>query len=115
MRLARQSSLPCKEPCVGLSLDKLRSFAAPRPFCPSTPSRFAQAVSSAVKRTQSLSHGPKSPRSPPVSPSFSPITSGSSVIESKGLTAIKSSFKSSTLQDGDSQIYYLLRRLSCLL
>lgn len=91
MRMTRQSSLPCKEPSMGLSLEKLRSFAAPRPYSPVTPSRFAQAVSSAVKRSHSLSYGAKSPRSPvsPVSPSFSPITSRSPVIESEGLSELK--------------------------
>lgn len=88
MQVTRQSSLPSKEPSLGLSLEKLRSFAAPRPYSPATPSRFAQAVSSAVKRSQSLSHGPKSPQSP-VSPPFSPITSRSSVMESKGLFKFK--------------------------
>ncbi|XP_040912376.1 cordon-bleu protein-like 1b isoform X2 [Toxotes jaculatrix] len=88
MRMTRQSSLPCKEPAVGLSLEKLRSFAAPRPYSPATPSRFAQAVSSAVKRSQSLSHSPKPPHSP-VSPLFSPITSHPPVIESKGLSELK--------------------------
>ncbi|KAJ3592258.1 hypothetical protein NHX12_007386 [Muraenolepis orangiensis] len=57
----------------GLSLEKLRSFAAPRPFSPSTPSRFAQAVSSAVRRSRTLASpasptSPASPASPPVSP-----------------------------------------------
>uniref|UniRef100_A0A8P4JYB7 Cordon-bleu WH2 repeat protein like 1 n=1 Tax=Dicentrarchus labrax TaxID=13489 RepID=A0A8P4JYB7_DICLA len=88
MRMTRQSSLPCREPSSGLSLEKLRSFAAPRPYSPATPSRFAQAVSSAVKRSQSLSHRPKSPHSP-VSPLLSPTASHSSVIESKGLSKIK--------------------------
>ncbi|XP_028846816.1 cordon-bleu protein-like 1b isoform X3 [Denticeps clupeoides] len=41
-----------------LSLEKLRSFAAPRPYTPAVTSRFAQAVSSAVKRSQSLGHAP---------------------------------------------------------
>lgn len=67
-QITRQSSL-------GLSLEKLRSFAAPRPYSPSTPSRFAQAVSSAVKKSQSLSSAPHSPRSPTLSPSFSPTHS----------------------------------------
>uniref|UniRef100_A0A087YGJ7 Cordon-bleu WH2 repeat protein like 1 n=1 Tax=Poecilia formosa TaxID=48698 RepID=A0A087YGJ7_POEFO len=53
VRVTRQSSLPSRELGARLSLEKLRSFAAPRPFAPSTPSRFAQAVSSAVKRSQS--------------------------------------------------------------
>lgn len=104
MRFTRQSSLPSKEPSLGLSLEKLRSFAAPRPYSPATPSRFAQAVSSAVKRSQSLSHRPKLPQSP-VSPPFSPITSRSPVIESKGLFKFKEdenreadSDKGSTLQ-----------------
>lgn len=88
MRVTRQSSLPSRELSARLSLEKFRSFAAPRPFAPATPSRFAQAVSSAVKRSQSLSHGPKSPPSK-VSPPVSPITSPSSVIQSKGLSELK--------------------------
>lgn len=55
--LPRQKGLPT-HPTPSLSLEKLRSFAAPKPYSPSTPSRFAQAVSSAVKRSQSLSHHP---------------------------------------------------------
>ncbi|XP_071762363.2 cordon-bleu protein-like 1b isoform X2 [Centroberyx gerrardi] len=90
MRVTRQSSLPSKEPALGLSLDKLRSFAAPRPYSPATPSRFAQAVSSAVKRTQSLSHGPKSPASPG-SPPFSPVAGHFSIKESKGFSKSKES------------------------
>ncbi|KAM4558712.1 cordon-bleu protein-like 1b [Odontesthes bonariensis] len=82
MKMTRQSSVPAREPTVGLSLDKLRSFAAPRPYSPATPSRFAQAVSSAVKRSHSLSHTPPFTPSPPVSP----ITSHSSV---GGLTKLK--------------------------
>ncbi|XP_058474254.1 cordon-bleu protein-like 1b isoform X2 [Solea solea] len=84
-RMTRQSSLPCKEPSLGLSLEKLRSFASPRPYSPATPTRFAQAVSSAVKRSQSLSHGPSSPRTPP----FSPISSRPQVIDTKGLSKLK--------------------------
>uniref|UniRef100_A0A8C1N873 Cordon-bleu ubiquitin-like domain-containing protein n=1 Tax=Cyprinus carpio TaxID=7962 RepID=A0A8C1N873_CYPCA len=55
--VSRQKSLPTN-PTPSLSLEKLRSFAAPKPYSPSSPSRFAQAVSSAVKRSQSLSHQP---------------------------------------------------------
>ncbi|XP_008299376.1 cordon-bleu protein-like 1b isoform X2 [Stegastes partitus] len=88
MRMTRQSSLPSREPSAGLSLEKLRSFAAPRPYSPSTPSRFAQAVSSAVKRSRSLPHGPKSPL-PAASPPVSPVTSHSPVIESEGLSKLK--------------------------
>ncbi|KAM9347315.1 cordon-bleu protein-like 1b isoform 1-T2 [Symphorus nematophorus] len=99
MRLTRQSSLPTKEPSLGLSLEKLRSFAAPRPYSPVMPSRFAQAVSSAVKRTQSLSHGPKSPHLP-VSPPLSPVTSPSSVIEAKGFSKLKDGENSEA--DGDT-------------
>lgn len=73
--IVRQTCPPSKESSLGLSLEKLRRFAAPRPYSPSTPSRFAQAVSSAVKRSQSMSHGPKSPLSP-VSTPLSPITTG---------------------------------------
>lgn len=88
VRLTRQSSLSSNEPTLGLSLEKFRSFAAPKPYSPTTRSRFAQAVSSAVKRTQSLSHGPKSPSSP-VSPPFYPITGRFSIKESKGLSKSK--------------------------
>lgn len=56
--LTRQGSLPGKPPSPGLSLEKLRSFAAPKPYSPSSPSRFAQAVSSAVKRSQFHGQGP---------------------------------------------------------
>lgn len=66
--ITRQNSA---QPSLGLSLEKLRSFAAPRPYSPSTPSKFAQAVSSAVKK----SNAPHSPRSPTISPSFSPTRS----------------------------------------
>ncbi|KAG9340868.1 hypothetical protein JZ751_020061 [Albula glossodonta] len=52
-RLTRQWSLPAKD-SAGLSLEKLRSFAAPRPYMSTSQSRFAQAVSSALKRSQSL-------------------------------------------------------------
>ncbi|XP_076859004.1 cordon-bleu protein-like 1b isoform X2 [Brachyhypopomus gauderio] len=55
----RQTSLPCREqPPAGLSLDKLRSFTAPKPYTPAASSRFAQAVSSAVRRSQSVSYCP---------------------------------------------------------
>lgn len=83
-KITRQSSLPAKPLNAGLSLEKLRSFAAPRPFCSSTPSRFAQAVSSAVKRSQSLAHSPKSPCSPHSAPR-SPSTSSPPVIVNKEL------------------------------
>ncbi|KAK3543573.1 hypothetical protein QTP70_023904 [Hemibagrus guttatus] len=52
--LSRQMSLPT----AGLSLEKLQSFAAPKPYSSSTPSRFAQAVTTAVKRSQSVTHNP---------------------------------------------------------
>ncbi|XP_060786114.1 cordon-bleu protein-like 1b isoform X2 [Neoarius graeffei] len=57
--LPRQTSLPTP----GLSLEKLRSFAAPKPYISFTPSRFAQAVNTAVKRSQSLTHNPDRLRS----------------------------------------------------
>ncbi|XP_055726608.1 cordon-bleu protein-like 1 isoform X1 [Salvelinus fontinalis] len=69
-------------PSPGLSLEKLRSFTAPKPYSPTTPSRFAQAVSSAVKRSQSLSTGSTSPS--PCSPPFYPITSSFLVKDPKG-------------------------------
>ncbi|XP_056895562.1 cordon-bleu protein-like 1b isoform X1 [Takifugu flavidus] len=97
-RISRQSSLPAKPLNAGLSLEKLRSFAAPRPFCPATPSRFAQAVSSAVKRSQSLSHSPKSPCSPH-SAARSPSTSPVSVTGKKGFAELKDN--ESTEMDGD--------------
>ncbi|XP_016148129.1 cordon-bleu protein-like 1 [Sinocyclocheilus grahami] len=55
--LSRQKSLSTN-PTPSLSLEKLRSFAAPKPYLPSMSSRFAQAVSSAVKQSESLSHPP---------------------------------------------------------
>lgn len=89
MRITRQSSLPSKQPNFGLSLEKIRSFVAPRPYSPATPSRFAQAVSSAVKRSQSLSHhAPKSPSLPDSAP-LSPVTSHASAMDSKGLSKLK--------------------------
>ncbi|XP_041720766.2 cordon-bleu protein-like 1b isoform X1 [Coregonus clupeaformis] len=69
-------------PSPGLSLEKLRSFTAPKPYSPTTPSRFAQAVSSAVKRSQSLSTGSTSPS--PRSPPFYPFTSRFLVKDPKG-------------------------------
>lgn len=87
-RIHRQSSLPAKPLNAGLSLEKLRSFAAPRPFCPATPSRFAQAVSSAVKRSQSLAQSPRSPQSAARSPSTSPP----SVMGKKEFAELKVSF-----------------------
>ncbi|XP_068429360.1 cordon-bleu protein-like 1b isoform X2 [Clinocottus analis] len=95
MRMTRQSSLPSKEPRIGLSLEKLRSFTAPRPYSPATPSRFAQAVCSAVKRSQSFTHGPALPVSPP----FSPTISRSTVIESEELAELKDG--ENRMVDGD--------------
>ncbi|XP_067266080.1 cordon-bleu protein-like 1b isoform X3 [Chanodichthys erythropterus] len=74
--LTHQKSLPTN-PTPSLSLEKLRSFAAPKPYSPSTPSRFAQAVSSAVKRSQSLSHHPLGQ-----SPRTQPLTAQTSITES---------------------------------
>ncbi|XP_030614380.1 cordon-bleu protein-like 1b isoform X2 [Archocentrus centrarchus] len=101
MRMTRQSSLPARDPGVGLSLEKLRSFAAPRPYSPVTPSRFAQAVSSAVKRSHSVSYRPKSPLST-VSPPVSPITSHPPVIESKRLSKLEDSERSEADLDGSA-------------
>ncbi|CAJ1079319.1 cordon-bleu protein-like 1b isoform X1 [Xyrichtys novacula] len=103
-RITRQSSLTCREPGSGLSLEKLRSFAAPRPFSPSTPSRFAQAVSSAVKRSQSLIQGSKSPRSPISSPPFSPSSSPSAVPELKGFSKLKDDENKTLDGDRDSTL-----------
>ncbi|KAG1945059.1 cordon-bleu protein-like 1b isoform X2 [Pimephales promelas] len=74
--LPHQKSLPAN-PTPSLSLEKLRSFAAPKPYLPKTPSRFAQAVSSAVKRTHSLSH-----HAPGESPRTHPLTTQRSVRDS---------------------------------
>ncbi|XP_062862258.1 cordon-bleu protein-like 1b [Trichomycterus rosablanca] len=52
--LSRQSSLPA----TSLSLEKLRSFAAPKPYSPNPPRSFAQTVFSTAKRTQSLNYSP---------------------------------------------------------
>lgn len=105
-RFNRHSSLPSKQPSSGLSLDKLRGFVTPRPYAPTTQSRFAQAVSSAVKRSQSLSHAPKSPHSPVRAP-VSPITSHPSAPDSKGSPELKvGSFRTALLK-----LIRLLRRL----
>uniref|UniRef100_A0A3B4F0F1 Cordon-bleu ubiquitin-like domain-containing protein n=1 Tax=Pundamilia nyererei TaxID=303518 RepID=A0A3B4F0F1_9CICH len=95
MRMTRQSSLPVREPSTGLSLEKFRSFAAPRPYSPAIPSRFAQAVSSAVKRSHSVTYRPKPPLSP-VLPPVSPTPSLSSVTESKQLSKLKVSVHSAS-------------------
>lgn len=50
--LLRQSSLPSPS----LTLEKLRNFAAPKPYSPNPPRSFAQTVFSTAKRTQSLNH-----------------------------------------------------------
>ncbi|XP_060943947.1 cordon-bleu protein-like 1b isoform X2 [Limanda limanda] len=104
MRMTRQSSLPSKEPSLGMSLEKLRSFAAARPYAPVSPSRFAQAVTSAVKRSRSLSHGPKSPQSPPISP----ITNRPAAVETKASSQLKDeenkdSDKDSLLQGAEGE------------
>ncbi|XP_048871279.1 cordon-bleu protein-like 1b isoform X2 [Brienomyrus brachyistius] len=56
--ITRRAGALAKQPLPGLSLEKLRSFAAPKPYSPANPSRFALAVSSAVRRSQSLTQGP---------------------------------------------------------
>ncbi|XP_075895900.1 cordon-bleu protein-like 1b isoform X2 [Nelusetta ayraudi] len=89
LRFPRQSSLPSRTPVPALSLEKLRSFATPRPFTPSSPSRFAQAVSSAVKRSQSISHEPKSGSCSPVRAPLSPISSHPPAADPKGLQKLK--------------------------
>ncbi|KAM9805090.1 cordon-bleu protein-like 1b [Neosynchiropus ocellatus] len=85
--LIRQTSLPSNQLSYRLSLEKLRSFAAPRPYSPATPSRFAQAVSSAVKKSNSLPQGPKSPQSPG-SPASSPVK-GPQTLSTKGTFKLK--------------------------
>ncbi|XP_066544653.1 cordon-bleu protein-like 1b isoform X2 [Amia ocellicauda] len=55
-KFSRQMSLPNKQP-AGLSFEKFRSFAAPKPYTSTAPSPFALAVSSAVKRSHSFSRG----------------------------------------------------------
>ncbi|KAF3843064.1 hypothetical protein F7725_001913 [Dissostichus mawsoni] len=91
MRMTRQSSLPFKEPTTGLSLEKLRSFAAARPYSPVTPSRFAQAVR--LSLLSRLFHT-----------SFSPIRNRSSVIESERLSEIKDGEKGDVEGDKDSPL-----------
>nr|XP_023687064.1 cordon-bleu protein-like 1 isoform X1 [Paramormyrops kingsleyae] len=56
--ISKRAGALAKPPPPGLSLEKLRSFAAPKPYSPANPSRFALAVSSAVRRSQSLTQGP---------------------------------------------------------
>ncbi|XP_035379429.1 cordon-bleu protein-like 1b isoform X2 [Electrophorus electricus] len=102
-QLPRQLSLPLREqPPAGLSLDKLRSFTAPKPYLPVMSSRFAQAVSSAVRRSHSLPyssvgqaahkvplvlhrHGPiRGSSGLPESPTGPDVNSGSRQMESDG-------------------------------
>ncbi|XP_048833999.1 cordon-bleu protein-like 1 isoform X2 [Brienomyrus brachyistius] len=60
---APRTSVPkfSRQPSAELSLEKLRSFAAPKPFIPAAPSPFARAVAMAVKRSNSLNQGSLSP------------------------------------------------------
>ncbi|XP_046902498.1 cordon-bleu protein-like 1b isoform X2 [Hypomesus transpacificus] len=99
--LTRQTSSTAREPLAGLSLEKFRTFAAPRPYSPSTPSRFAQAVSSAVRRTQSVSHSPTatSPRSPP----FHPVSGRFSIKDPKRLAHSKGADNRPEGEDKGSQ------------
>ncbi|XP_061092575.1 cordon-bleu protein-like 1b isoform X2 [Conger conger] len=53
-KLTRQYSLPARDPAVGLSLERLRSFLAPKPYKPASQSRFAKAVSTAIRRSHSF-------------------------------------------------------------
>ncbi|XP_036400943.1 cordon-bleu protein-like 1b [Megalops cyprinoides] len=64
-KITRQWSLPARDAPVGLSLEKLRTFAAPKPYTPAGPSRFAQAVSSAIRRSQSLTRASSVDTPPP--------------------------------------------------
>uniref|UniRef100_A0A8C9V393 Cordon-bleu WH2 repeat protein like 1 n=1 Tax=Scleropages formosus TaxID=113540 RepID=A0A8C9V393_SCLFO len=59
-KLTRQWSVPVKEMPAGLGVDKLRCFAAPKPYAAPAPSRFAQAVASAVRRSRSFTRGSSS-------------------------------------------------------
>lgn len=54
-RLTRQYSLPSRDPAV--SLERLRGFLAPKPYAPASQSRFAKAVSSAIRRSHSFTKG----------------------------------------------------------
>uniref|UniRef100_A0A3P9IA06 Cordon-bleu ubiquitin-like domain-containing protein n=1 Tax=Oryzias latipes TaxID=8090 RepID=A0A3P9IA06_ORYLA len=101
--LSRQTSLPLRESSAGLSVEKLRSFAAPKPYSPLTPSRFAQAVSSAVRRSQSLSHGPKSPPFFTSTPT-SPTPSLSSITETRGLFCLKQDCEGRELERDNSSL-----------
>ncbi|XP_023683741.2 cordon-bleu protein-like 1 isoform X2 [Paramormyrops kingsleyae] len=52
---------PSRQSSTELSLEKLRSFAAPKPFIAAAPSPFARAVAMAVKRSNSLNQDSLSP------------------------------------------------------
>ncbi|KAL0963795.1 hypothetical protein UPYG_G00313680 [Umbra pygmaea] len=88
----------------GLSLEKLRSFAAPKPYSPIKPSRFAQAVSSAVRRSRSVSSGSTSPS--PLSPTVNPITSHFPLTDAKTLHGSKDAEEDNILNlQGGSMLF----------
>ncbi|XP_030064589.1 cordon-bleu protein-like 1 isoform X2 [Microcaecilia unicolor] len=63
---------------VPLNMEKLRTFVTPRPYSNTTPSPFARAVSSAVKRSQSFSQSCTTviqPLEEETCNAFSPVTS----------------------------------------
>ncbi|XP_064183490.1 cordon-bleu protein-like 1b isoform X3 [Anguilla rostrata] len=64
-RLTRQYSLPASDPTVGLSLERMRGLMAPKPYAPTSQSRFARAVSTAIKRSQSFTKPSSADPQPP--------------------------------------------------
>ncbi|XP_077072498.1 cordon-bleu protein-like 1b isoform X3 [Siphateles boraxobius] len=106
--LPHQKSLPTN-PTPSLSLEKLRTFAAPKPYLPSSPSRFAQAVSSAVKRSHSLSHHAlgESPRTHPLTAQRSiresPESPTSTVTDNRGGTERSREAPSHTAEPSSSR------------
>ncbi|KAG5852528.1 hypothetical protein ANANG_G00063380 [Anguilla anguilla] len=64
-RLTRQYSLPARDPTVGLSLERMRGLMAPKPYAPTSQSRFARAVSTAIKRSQSFTKPSSADPQPP--------------------------------------------------
>ncbi|KAJ8255344.1 hypothetical protein GJAV_G00203810 [Gymnothorax javanicus] len=71
-RLTRQYSLPARDPSSAMTLERLRGLMVPKPYAPASQSRFARAVTTAMRRSHSFNRGstaePQPPRVLPPSP-----------------------------------------------
>ncbi|KAL4656617.1 cordon-bleu protein-like 1 isoform X2 [Arapaima gigas] len=99
-KLVQQQSAPAEETRAGLSVGKLQRFAAPKPYAAASSSRFAQAVASAVRRSQSFTR----------SNSSSSCASGRerySVIELRGSSGDEENFTAGVKADQLQEAEYL--------